>query len=80
MGMFDRVMVPCPACDAPVEFQTKAGDCVLARLTPGQMSDLMKVDMAGEQQRCPVCGVTIGCRLIVAPQVEFVLLGWESIS
>ena len=30
MGMFDSVMVPCPACGAPFEAQSKGGECRLA--------------------------------------------------
>lgn len=29
MGMYDRVMVPCPKCGSKVEFQSKTGPCLL---------------------------------------------------
>jgi len=31
VGMFDRVMAPCPSCGSRVECQTKSGPCCLAR-------------------------------------------------
>lgn len=29
MGMYDTIMVPCPACSVQAEFQSKGGDCKL---------------------------------------------------
>lgn len=29
MGMFDSVMVPCPKCGKPLEFQSKADECAM---------------------------------------------------
>ena len=33
MGMFDTVMVDCPKCGAPVEAQSKGGECDLRTYT-----------------------------------------------
>jgi len=33
MGLFDSVMVPCPACSEEVEFQSKSGECSLCKYT-----------------------------------------------
>jgi hypothetical protein len=33
MSVFDSVRTPCPACGAPLEFQSKSGDCLLRSFT-----------------------------------------------
>lgn len=33
MGCYDSVMVPCPGCQSPLEFQSKSGDCTLSTYT-----------------------------------------------
>ncbi len=39
MGMFDTVLVPCPACGEPSEFQSKGGDCTLTTYTLDEAPD-----------------------------------------
>jgi hypothetical protein len=55
MGMFDSVMVRCPECSEPMEFQSKAGPCQLANYTLHTAPPAVIADVAEQPQRC-VCG------------------------
>ena len=33
MGMYDTVLIKCPKCDGDIEFQSKAGKCLLSTYT-----------------------------------------------
>ena len=55
MGMFDSLMVPCPKCGAKVEFQSKAGDCVMAEYTMGECPNVILADLIGGKEVC-ACG------------------------
>lgn len=56
MGMYDAVWFRCPDCGGGVEFQSKAGKCVLAEFD----SDQVPVDIArsveGDIRSCHECG------------------------
>ena len=66
MGMFDYVMVPCPRCGTTEEFQSKAGDCCLDRLTLADAPPAVLADIARDPPvECRKCGslfeVTVQC-------------------
>ena len=53
MGMFDSVYIDCPECGEEVEFQSKAGDCVLASYSKGDAIPMTIVaDLSGELSSC----------------------------
>lgn len=56
MGMFDSVMVPCPKCETPVEFQSKAGDCQMDRYTLEDAPAELLLDIMNEPHYCQNCG------------------------
>jgi hypothetical protein len=58
MGMFDRVNVTCPRCGGLVEFQSKAGACVLADYGPGNAPPAIMEDLDGEVGHCEDCGTS----------------------
>lgn len=59
MGMFDSVNAECPSCKYPVEFQSKAGECLL--IDYGQHSVPLGIaeDLDGEYARCLNCGAEV---------------------
>jgi phage FluMu protein Com len=56
MGMFDSVYAKCPKCKADVEFQSKAGECVLERFWVDSVPPAIAVDLDGETVACQFCG------------------------
>lgn len=61
MGMFDSVWAVCPSCGIQVEFQSKAGDCVLASFAYTEVPVGIAVDIAGKTKQCK-CGKIITIR------------------
>lgn len=59
MGMFDSVNIVCPNCASEVEFQSKAGDCVLDVFNASTVPDIIAADLVGESQVCRHCGATV---------------------
>lgn len=55
MGMFDRVMVDCPNCGERVEFQSKAGECVLADFGVNDAPVPVLMDIMNIPEHCD-CG------------------------
>ena len=55
MGMFDSVIIPCAVCGAPLEFQSKAGDCSLRSFTLDNVPSEIAADLNGQWERCK-CG------------------------
>jgi hypothetical protein len=60
VGMFDSLYVEC-RCGKRVEFQSKAGDCVLRDYTLEDVPHAVAGDLIGERQKCE-CGNTITLR------------------
>lgn len=54
MGMFDSMFVKC-TCGALIEFQSKAGRCVLAEFTPANVPPDIAGDLNGETEECEKC-------------------------
>lgn len=55
MGVFDRVYASCPKCGEQVEFQSKAGKCVLASYSTNSVPMEIASDLNGETEHCPKC-------------------------
>lgn len=64
MGLFDSVYVDCPRCGNSIEFQSKAGECVMASYRPSAMPAVIAADLSGQSEWCADCGasVTLGER------------------
>jgi hypothetical protein len=56
MGMFDSVMVPCPKCSEPVEFQSKTGDCQCDVFTLDTAPREILFDIMHDPEQCRQCG------------------------
>jgi NMD protein affecting ribosome stability and mRNA decay len=55
MGMYDSVWAVCPECGEPVEFQSKAGDCVLADYDVKEVPIVIANDIEGNVSVCRKC-------------------------
>lgn len=56
MGMFDSVMVPCPACHTDIEFQSKSGECLLGVYTLDTVPMSVLADLNRHSPySCPKC-------------------------
>ena len=55
MGMFDRIWVQCPRCNADVEFQSKADSCTLQDFTLATVPTAVAADLIGEESMCHKC-------------------------
>lgn len=63
MGSFDSIIVRCPECGADVEFQTKAGRCVMAVHSPEEVPTEIACDFRdGRTERCGSCGYSVTLR------------------
>lgn len=60
MGCPDSVMVPCPGCNRPLEFQSKGGDCTLTSYTlENAPADVMKDVNRHAPISCPQCSTSV---------------------
>lgn len=61
MGMYDTVLVPCPACNVRAEFQSKSGACELETYLLDEAPDdvLLGVNRHSPS-RCVECGTLFG--------------------
>ena len=55
MGMFDSLMVPCPQCGEDIEYQSKAGECVLTRFDINDVPACIADDVNDELQVWSKC-------------------------
>ena len=69
MGCFDSLIVPCPGCGDSVEFQSKAGDCSLARYTVQDVPLKIAQDLDGEVRHCHDCARPVRVRMLPRPIV-----------
>lgn len=70
MGMYDSVLAPCTKCDEYVEFQSKAGDCLLSRYFLDAVPVAIANDVEGDTECCEACGTPVTLRFAPAtPQV-----------
>lgn len=56
MGMFDRVMVPCPSCGTVNEFQSKGGRCLLLQYTLADAPVDVLGGVVDDVEQCSNCG------------------------
>lgn len=59
MGMFDRVWVPCPRCGRKLEFQSKAGPCILKVYHLDNAPNVVLADIIGDSEWCKSCDLEI---------------------
>lgn len=59
MGMFDRIWAKCPTCGEQVEFQSKAGRCVLADYAISSVPMGIAEAIDGDTECCPKCSTVI---------------------
>lgn len=59
MGMFDRIWTSCPECGKPVEFQSKAGECMLHDYSRIGVPPEIAHDIDQERARCPSCNTIL---------------------
>ena len=67
--MYDSVWVRC-SCGQSVEFQSKAGRCVLADYDVNSAPADVLVSVAGETQECRSCGELVTIRVMYNAYVE----------
>lgn len=66
MGMFDRVMVPCPKCGTESEFQSKGGDCTLRDYTlENAPADVLLDVNRHAPNTCKECGTVFAVKVVV---------------
>jgi hypothetical protein len=69
MGMFDTVMVPCPTCGTPSEFQSKGGGCHLDTYTLEDAPDDVLLDVNRHApNKCEKCGTLFGVAIAGLPR------------
>lgn len=66
MGMFDSVMVQCPGCGEKVEFQSKAGTCLL-EIYEDHVPPEIAADLHGKTRVCEGCNYCVTARYEVPP-------------
>ena len=62
MGMFDSVIMGCP-CGGEIEWQSNAGERVLARYHPSSVPFAIAADVSGRAGYCEGCGKSYILRL-----------------
>lgn len=55
MGLYDSVWVHCTNCGERIEFQSKAGECILAQYTLDETPCGILIDIDGDYTFCPQC-------------------------
>lgn len=64
MGMYDTVMVRCPQCGVPAEFQSKSGICALATYSLDEAPDDVLRDVNRHAPAtCAKCGARFGVEI-----------------
>lgn len=61
MGMFDSLYVPCGNCGTSVKFESKAGECTLAKYDIYDCPPAVAGDLIGQSCGCK-CGAIIQLR------------------
>lgn len=55
MGLPDSIWIPCPQCGTSLEYQSKAGECILADFTLKNAPTEMLIDIEGDKAWCSKC-------------------------
>jgi hypothetical protein len=69
MGMYDSVIASCPRCGADVEFQSKAGACLLNTYRPVAVPTKIAADLNGELETCPACRYVVQLSAVLSASV-----------
>ena len=69
MGMFDSLIVQCPECGKDIDFQSKAGDCVLEVYGLDNCPASILGDLANESETCE-CGRVVTMKVQIRATVE----------
>ena len=56
MGMFDSVIHDCPNCSERIEWQSKAGECLLSTFPSENVPIAIAKEINGDVETCPGCG------------------------
>ena len=59
MGVFDKVWVTCPECGEGIEFQSKAGDCMMDNYTLDNVPKKILSSIKGEAEACERCHTVV---------------------
>ncbi len=70
MGMFDSVHVDCPECDNTIEFQSKAGECILNDYKIYNAPPEILGDLHNESETCQNCGRVVTIIVQTIARVE----------
>lgn len=70
MGTFDSVWVNCPKCGKVIEFQSKAGACVMEGYTLDSAPPALLGDLKDAQMVCKNCGWTVVIRVSINAYLE----------
>lgn len=68
--MFDRLIVQCPRCDNSVEFQSKAGECILEDFVLENAPPNVLGDLHNESETCQNCGRVVTIIVQAIARVE----------
>jgi hypothetical protein len=63
MGMFDSVLVDCPQCHSTIEFQSKAGECILATFSHFTAPFAILADLQNQSASCEKCGRVVALKI-----------------
>lgn len=62
MGVYDRVLVPCPNCGSKVEFQSKVGNCCVSTFPIDAVPIKIAMDLDHKYSTCNKCKRVITIR------------------
>jgi hypothetical protein len=69
MGMFDSLYITCK-CGNQIEFQSKAGPCILKEYNQFDVDPAVAGDLNGTSEQCQKCGRYATIRTIVIVQFQ----------
>lgn len=73
MGMFDSLIARCPFCKGDVEFQTKAGPCVMDIYRIDDAPPWILMEISGDVSSCSECNRELSIKV----EYEFKVLKTE---
>jgi transcription elongation factor Elf1 len=56
MGMYDTILFNCPACNAEIQEQSKAGKCIMKTYSADSIPLNIAMDIDGNDLLCHECG------------------------
>ncbi len=68
MGLYDSVITECPDCEAPIEFQSKAGNRALECFNKYEVPVDIANDIDGNIEYCSNCGCPVHIQISIMPQ------------